>query len=60
MTVAGQPERATQNRIIALFCDQLDWCYLGDILRDGAMNDLGFHRFHGDLDQILRCSPQMG
>lgn len=30
MTVVGQPERATQNRIIGLFRDRLEWRYLGD------------------------------
>jgi type I restriction enzyme R subunit len=28
--IIGQPERATQNRIIALFRDELDYRYLGD------------------------------
>jgi type I restriction enzyme R subunit len=26
----GQPERATQNRVIAVFRDELDYRYLGD------------------------------
>lgn len=26
----GQPERATQNRIVKLFCDELNYHYLGD------------------------------
>lgn len=29
MTI-GQPERATQNRVVALFRDELGWRYLGD------------------------------
>ena len=30
MSTIGQPERATQNRVIALFRDELDYHYLGD------------------------------
>ncbi len=30
MTNISQPERVTQNRIIALFCDELGYRYLGD------------------------------
>ncbi len=39
MNSIGQPERATQNRIIALFRDELHYGYLGDwIDRDGNSN----------------------
>jgi len=30
MTNIGKPERVTQNRVIALFRDELDYDYLGD------------------------------
>lgn len=39
MSTVGQPERATQNRIIALFRDELGYRYLGDWSdRDGNSN----------------------
>ena len=39
MSNVGQPERATQNRVIALFRDELGYRYLGDwIDRDGNSN----------------------
>ena len=30
MSSVGQPERATQNRILALFRDELEYRFLGD------------------------------
>lgn len=30
MGAVGQPERATQSRVITLFCDELGYRYLGD------------------------------
>jgi type I restriction enzyme R subunit len=39
MNIVGQPERATQNRVIALFRDELGYRYLGHwIDRDGNSN----------------------
>jgi|GEM_PF-2658992 len=39
MTNVGQPKRATQNRVIALFQDELDYRYQGDWThRDGNSN----------------------
>jgi type I restriction enzyme R subunit len=39
MSDVGKPERATQNRVIALFRDELGYRYLGDwIERDGNSN----------------------
>ncbi len=39
MNTVGQPERATQNRVIALFRDELGYRYLGDWTdRDGNSN----------------------
>jgi len=39
MSTIGQPERATQNRVIALFRDELGYCYLGDWTdREGNSN----------------------
>ena len=39
MSTVGQPERATQNRVIALFRDELGYRYLGDWTdRDGNSN----------------------
>ncbi len=39
MSTIGQPERATQNRVIALFRDELAYRYLGDWAdRDGNSN----------------------
>lgn len=39
MNDIGKPERETQNRIIALFCDELRYRYLSDwTYREGNSN----------------------
>lgn len=39
MSFVGQPERATQNRVVALFRHELGYRYLGDWCgRDGNSN----------------------
>src|SRR3984957_19321036 len=39
MSTIGQPERATQDRVVALFRDELNYRYLGDWTdRDGNSN----------------------
>ena len=39
MSIVGQPERATQNRVVALFRNELAYRYLGDWAdRDGNSN----------------------
>ena len=39
MSAIGQPERATQNRVLALFRHELGYRYLGDWTdRDGNSN----------------------
>jgi type I restriction enzyme, R subunit len=39
MSTIGQPERETQNRVLALFRDELGYRYLGDWTdRDGNSN----------------------
>ena len=40
MTTVGQPERATQNRVVALVRDELNYRYLGDgSNRDGNIEE---------------------
>jgi type I restriction enzyme R subunit len=36
MTNVGQPERATQNRVLSLFRNKLGYCYLGDLVADNT------------------------
>jgi type I restriction enzyme R subunit len=62
MTTIGQPERVTQNRVIALFRDELKYRYLGDWTdRDGNSNieegllTTYLHRNHHTQAQISSC-----
>ena len=43
MSTVGQPERATQNRVIGLFRDELGYRYLCDWTdcQDGTLHDTG-------------------
>ena len=58
----GQPERATQNRVIALFRDELKYRYLGDWTdRDGNSNiDEPTYLTLGDIDVdvVLKGKPR--
>src|SRR5258706_5556672 len=38
MSIIGKPERVTQNRVIALFRDELNYRYLGDRSDDDNSN----------------------
>lgn len=38
MSAIGQPERATQNRVVTLFCKELGYRYLGDKSEDANSN----------------------
>ena len=40
MSSIGQPERATQNRVITLFRDQLDYRYIGDWTDRGSNSNI--------------------
>jgi type I restriction enzyme, R subunit len=40
MSTVGQPERATQNRVIALFRDELGYRYIGDWTDRDANNNI--------------------
>src|SRR5437868_334901 len=53
MSTVGQPERATQNRIVALFTKELGYHYLGD-WRAPEKNDLAIAEevtFSGDHER---------
>lgn len=50
----GQPERATQNRVIALFRDELGYCYLDDWTDRDANSNIE----EGLLSAWTRRSPR--
>ena len=45
MSDVGQPERATQNRVIALFRDELGYRYLGDWASRSGNSNIEEHLF---------------
>ena len=57
MNFVGQPERATQNRVIKLFCDELGYTYLGDWSdRPGNSNIEEDHLdYYSGLDEIVEA-----
>ena len=52
MSDVGQPERATQNRVIALFRDELGYRYLGDWADRSGNSNIEEHLFSALADQV--------
>jgi type I restriction enzyme R subunit len=49
MGIIGQPESATQNRVIALFRDELGYSYLGD----SYLGDWRYEDYNSNIDEHL-------
>ena len=56
MSKIGKPERVTQNRVVALFRDELDYDYLGDWEeREGNSNiEEALYSHNGSLSSATR------
>ncbi|MBL1265847.1 type I restriction endonuclease subunit R [Methylomicrobium sp. RS1] len=60
MTAIGKPERATQNRVIALFQEELDYRYLGDWTDRNGNSNIEEGLLSAYLDRSGYSSAEIG
>jgi type I restriction enzyme R subunit len=60
MSTVGQPERATQNRIITLFCHELGYRYLGDWRDRDDNSNIEEGLLVGYLTRCGYCETEIG
>ena len=58
MSAFGQPERATQNRVIALFREELGYRYLGDWTDQNRLGEKLDERLDERLDETRAAIVQ--